>query len=438
MNRTEIKKLFRNTFFLLILSCVSLVSAQGTTPKPWSGDGLLTEEQGLYHFPKDHAWHGGPTYHTNDYFEWHYFTFLGKDKKTGHDISLFWMTMPQGYNSQMNRPVVPDVFAWHDKVTGEFIGTTFVPMTNIVTKGTAEPNFSFNYSAKDPDEKGFETNYKYDGEEWNFKSYCSDKSKILNGKPYKMDVTGKVKVPGYVGSAYWGLESIGYNPKYNQNPETMYGLTYYYTAPEMEMKGTVTLADGVHEIEGTAWFEHQWGNFRNTEQARYFWGYARFPDGNTITWRQYYGNPAGKSSSEQPFDLEAAIKGWSEPHPEVSRFAFIPKGQAPQYSFGPSFLYSPLKWWTSPTTGMKYPWYGEMKTPKGTFYVTPTFPAQETTSLMGPFIEGALLLRSGSIDGPVVADGFCEMVQLPALGTPMSRQLPERTDTEFNGGLKQK
>ena len=46
------------------------------------------------------------------------------------------------------------------------------------------------------------------------------------------------------------------------------------------------------------WFEHQWGNFRNTEQARYFWGYARFDNGDTITWRQYYGNPAGKLTSE--------------------------------------------------------------------------------------------------------------------------------------------
>lgn len=51
------------------------------------------------------------------------------------------------------------------------------------------------------------------------------------GKPYSLDVTGTVKAPGYLPVAYWGPESIGFNPLYNQNPETMYRLSYYYDAP---------------------------------------------------------------------------------------------------------------------------------------------------------------------------------------------------------------
>jgi hypothetical protein len=89
------------------------------------------------------------------------------------------------------------------------------------------------------------------------------------------------------------------------------------------------------------------------------WGYARFQNGDTITWRQYYGNPVGKLNVEVPFDTVAARKGWDDPHPEVNRFAFIPKGQAPQYSFGPSFLFTPLKWWKSPQSGVEYPWWGK-------------------------------------------------------------------------------
>jgi hypothetical protein len=251
-----------------------------------------------------------------------------------------------------------------------------------------------------------------------------------------MDLTGVVKAPGYVPMAYWGLESIGFQKLHNQNPETMYGLTYYYTAPEMEMKGTVTLADGVHEIEGVAWFEHQWGNFRNTEDSRYFWGYARFDNGDSFTWRQYYGNPSGVMTNDGPYDTKAARANWNEPHPEVNRFAFIPKGQAPRYSFGPSFLFTPIKWWTSPTTGVEYPWWDEMKTPNGTFYLSPTFPAQESISASGAFIEGALLLRRDSIEGPVVGRGFCELAQMASRGAAISRELPERIDLQFNGGLK--
>jgi hypothetical protein len=181
-----------------------------------------------------------------------------------------------------------------------------------------------------------------------------------------------------------GLESIGFQKLYNRNPETMYGLTYYYTAPEIEMKGSVSLDDGVHEIEGVGWFEHQWGNFRNTEATRYFWGYARSDNGDTITWRQYYGNPVGKLSPEVPYDTEAASKAWKDPHHEVNRFAFIPKGQARHYSFGPAFVFTPIKWWASPKSGAEYPWWGELKTPQGTFYLSPTFPAQESTDPPAP------------------------------------------------------
>ena len=108
-------------------------------PAGWLvADGLECGEQGLYHLPKDHAWHSGPTYFCNDYFEWHYFTFLGKDKKTGHDISLFWCAMSQGFSTQLNRPVMPLFFAWHDKVTGEFIHTTIVPFGKFQSSGSGK------------------------------------------------------------------------------------------------------------------------------------------------------------------------------------------------------------------------------------------------------------------------------------------------------------
>ena len=414
----------------------STPSEASTRTEPFTAPGVLTEEQGLYHLPKDHAWHGGPTYFTDDFDEWHYFSFLGEDKKTGHTVSLFWCGFWQGWSKDLDRPFMFSLFAWHDTVTGEFLGTTIAPTGDLESSGSPEPDFGFTYAIKDPDGKGFETTYNHAQERWHFTSFATDKSKI-QGTPYVMDLTGEVKAPGYIPSAYWGLESIGFQKLYNQNPETMYGLTYYYTAPEMEMKGSVTLDDGVHEIEGVAWFEHQWGNFRNTECTRYFWGYARFDNGDTITWRQYYGNPVGKLAPEVPYDKEAARQAWNDPHPEVSRYAFIPKGQAPHYSFGPAFLFTPIKWWTSPKTAVDYPWWGELKTPQGTFYLSPTFPAQESISVPGSFIEGALLLRKDSIDGPVVGRGFCELSQMPAMGAPVTRGLPERTDLQFNGGLSQ-
>jgi CrtC N-terminal lipocalin domain len=417
------------------LSSEAIKSAE--LPSPWlNAKGLELSEQGIYHFPKDHAWHSGPTYHTNDFFEWHYFTFLGTDKKTGHTISLFWCGFLEGWNKALNRPFMFSLFAWHDTVTGEFIGTTVAPMSAFKSSGSGDSGFGFQYGIRDPDGKGFQTTYTQEEEKWNFQSFCTDKSKI-DGKPYLMDVTGRVKAPGYIPMAYWGVESIGFQKLYNQNPENMYGLTYYYAAPEMEMTGKITLEDGEHEIEGIAWFEHQWGNYRNTEQTRYIWGYARFDNGDAITWRQYYGNPTDNLYPENPYNIQAAREAWNHPHPEVNRFAFIPKGKAGQYSFGPSFIFNPIKWWTSPKTGVEYPWWGELKTPKGTFFLSPTFPEQESIAQAGVFIEGALLLRKDSIDGPIVARGFCEMAQLAAYGPTLTRELPENPDLPLNCNLFQ-
>ena len=124
-------------------------SAQG-----FSGPGVEVGEQGLYHLPKDHAWHGGPTYYTNDFQEWHYFTFQGTDKKTGHYVTVFWTAFSAGWDKELNRPFMNFLFAWHDTVTGEFINTTIVPTGKFVSSGSGEPNFGFKYSLNDDDGKG--------------------------------------------------------------------------------------------------------------------------------------------------------------------------------------------------------------------------------------------------------------------------------------------
>ena len=117
------------------------------------------------------------------------------------------------------------------------------PTGKFVTTGS---NGDFNYTIGEVGkEQGLATNYSYSQERWNFKGWATNESNMTVGTPYNFDVTGIVKVPGYIPMAYWGLENIGFNDQYDQNPSTMYGLSYYYVAPEMEMNGTVILDDGV-------------------------------------------------------------------------------------------------------------------------------------------------------------------------------------------------
>ena len=91
--------------------------------------------------------------------------------------------------------------------------------------------------------------------------------------------------PGYLPATPTGVEEEGYSPDGLYNPETMYGLSYYYYAPSMALTGTITVGDETHQVAGSAWLEHQWGNYSTAdpEAYRWRWGSVRFDDGTGST-----------------------------------------------------------------------------------------------------------------------------------------------------------
>jgi len=395
----------------------------GPPQPPIGGAGIETHSgQALYSFPRDHAWHGRAFYQTNDFNEWHYITVLGRDIESGQRVSIFWVPLSQGWCSE-GRPLNNVLFAFHNLETGEFHTSMPYVTGPLKTEGSAAEakNFWFKYSIDDG-KNGFATRYDYPSETWKFSGYNTKDDKW--NQPFKLDMTATMQTPGYVPMAYWGLESIGVDPGDRQNPETMFGLTYYYTAPKMAAKGTIRLKDKEVSFEGDGWFEHQWGNFRNTLQYRYFWAWFRFENGDCISFRQYYEG-----------------EDFRNPHYNVGRYIFMDGATHKRiYAFGPGFKVIPTKMWTSPKSGKAYPWYGRLETPQGTFYYEPTFPEQEGYALAGPYIEGVIQLRKNSPDGPIVATGFTEMISLtaplpdgndPSMGPAVSRTLPEKPELEW-------
>ena len=395
------------------------VPAAGATglPAPFVGAGIESvSAQAMYTLPRDHAYHGGAFYQTNDFNEWQYITILGKDLDTGDDISVFWVPLSQGWMADEGRPLMNCLFAYHNIRTGEFKTAMIVLPGKFNSEGSAADaeDFWFRYHMTGPTE-AFSTEYQRAGERWHFKG--SGTKSDANNAPFDLNFVSTAKFPGYVPSVYFGLESIGVDPQDRQNPETMYGLTYYYVAPQMETTGTLKLADKTVRFSGMGWFEHQWGNFRNTYQYRYFYGYARLVNGDSFGWRQYYEGP-----------------NFTQPHYDVGRFQYLHANGRREHAFGQAFKAEPMKWWTSPKTGRNYPWWGKMTTPKGVFYYGPSHPDQEGIALAGGYIEGVLQFREGSPDGPIVGTGFCEMVSLtdpfpdgrdPSEGPTITRGLPE-------------
>ena len=110
----------------------------------------------------------------------------------------------------------------------------------------------------------------------------------------------------------------------------------------MESAGEIEIAGRTVRFEGTGWFEHQWGNFRN-------------------------------------------------PHYDVNRYLFMDSETFERsYAFGPAFKLIPERMWTSPKSGKIYPWYGRIETPNGTYWYEPTLEAQEGMGFGGPYIEGVI------------------------------------------------
>jgi len=302
--------------------------------------GFSLDPQPIYQLPHDHRFHRGPTYIHNDYNEWQYFTALGTDEKTGDEISLFICPFHQGWVKAHNGRANLLVFAFSNLNTKEFY------CANTLLEG------EYTATASNPDSEDFAFTYRISGasgqltvtydhptETWTYQGHSEIKNE--SNSPYAFDVKYTVKAPGYIPAAYHGLENIGWDsggPGYRHNPQTMAGLTRYIQVPRADLTGTITVGGREYDVEAEVWYEHQWGNFRNVQTNRYFWGHMRLDDGTAFTWRQYY------------IDGE-----WKKYDTGMTRFQVIHPDNTVEYAFGPSFVYTPTKLWTSPRAGRLLP-----------------------------------------------------------------------------------
>ncbi len=400
------------TLFLVLMLTISAVSGfasgqkdiqGGDDSSTYQGSGLASAPQPIYELPGDHRFHAGEFYRKNAFFEWNYFTVLGEDVDTGEEVSFFWCVFAASWNKALDRPYYFNIMAFHSLETGEFHSAT-----NMITSGQLEnngtdpssPDFEFTYSMDDGTSAWF-THYDHATETWTWSGSSTNDSfeQFKENAPFDFDMTLVIEEPGYLPAAYFGLEAIGYTPDYRQNPETTWGLTRYIVAPFGAAEGRINIGGRERNFRGTAWYEHQWGNFSEVERSKYFWGYMRMDDGSAFTWRQYYKDD-----------------NFQNPDTGMTRYQHINRDGSMQYAFGPSFVYTPTEEWVSPISGTSFPWYGVMETPNGTFYFGPEHPSQESPAISydGGFIEGVAFIREGSHDGPIVGRGFVEIVDGPA------------------------
>jgi predicted secreted hydrolase len=390
-------------------------AAQDATPASGGNASTLETESGqaLYTLPRDHRWHGGAFYEQPEYWEWHYWTGFVKDVDSGDEWGLFYTTMRNAIVPETGEPAVISFVSITD-----FATKTFYPASGgIVTGGerallpadSTSPD-DFEYGIDSGDGLSITERYYNTDERWAFQvSYAANSQQAALG----IDVELVLHEPGYLPTTPSGVEEEGYSREGLFNPETMYGLSYYYFAPKMALTGTITAGDQTHQVEGTAWLEHQWGNFstEDPEAYRWRWGSVRFDDGSGINWRQWERGP----DDAAVFDL--------------NHYAIYNAGGAVRYGYGRDLTYEVINTWVSPHTGRHYGLFGLLRTPIGTFYVSPMVEDQEILipGFTVPLWEGAMEVRRDSSDGELVGRMYMEELfndpQLP-VGGPLSRQMP--------------
>lgn len=393
------------------------VAAQEATPISGAAASTIetTGGQAVYSLPRDHRWHGGPFYETPEYWEWHYWTGFATDTASGEEWGLFYTTMRNAFNPDTGEPVV-----LHYLSLTNFATKAFYPSARAATGGGERANFpadsasadDFAYAIDSGDGLALVERYYHADERWQFRvaSAAVDRQPAL-----AIDVDLVLNPPGYLPTTPTGIEEEGYSRDGLYNPETMYGLSYYYYAPAMTLTGTIAVGDETRRVAGSAWLEHQWGNYSTADPDayRWRWGSVRFADGGGINWRQWERGPD------------------NAPVYHLNRFAIYTAEGRVTYGYGRDLTYEVLESWVSPRTGHQYGLYALLRTPLGTFYVSPIVPDQEIVipGLTVPLWEGALEVRRDGSDGPLVGRMYMEEqfgVSDPALpvGGPLARQLP--------------
>ena len=111
------------------------------------------------------------------------------------------------------------------------------------------------------------------------------------------------------------------------------GWSYYYSYPRLNVVGRLADAGGEVGVSGTAWFDHQWGDFISASSGGWDWMSLRFDDGRDLMLTEI----------------------WDERRQLVLAYATLSGRGLPLHLTGDDFTTIPLAIWMSPRTFTTYP-----------------------------------------------------------------------------------
>jgi predicted secreted hydrolase len=165
--------------------------------------------------------------------------------------------------------------------------------------------------------------------------------------------------------------------------------SYYYSRPQLAVSGTLEMGGRVREVAGHAWLDHEWSSEILPEEASgWDWIGVNLHDGGSLMAFQMR-DLAGDSM--------------------FNAGTLVEPGEGAQ-TFSPDEVrFDPLRWWTSPRSGILYPvaWVVEAGTRR--FEIEALMDDQELDSRSSTgaiYWEGAIRLLE---NGREVGQGYLEM-----------------------------
>jgi predicted secreted hydrolase len=171
------------------------------------------------------------------------------------------------------------------------------------------------------------------------------------------------------------------------------GGSYYYSRTALDVGGTLDVDGTSIEVSGTAWFDHQWGDFISVGAGGWDWFAVNLADGTDLT-----------------ISLVRAPDGT---YPLVYGTLVRADGAVRHLGAG-DFSVAVRDHWTSPTTGITYPAAWRVALPGEGLVIdlTPTVADQEldTTATTGVvYWEGSQVVRATRDGTPVGGEAYVEL-----------------------------
>lgn len=342
----------------------------------------------VFEFPQDHVLHQPVDIVDNIelFVEWLYWTGELEDISTGDlygfQYTLFKQNLQPELIGYVNHAAISDI---QNSQHPRYRYATLPQQANITNGTDANAGAFWRYE----DNRTILT-YWQDQDTWNIITSGTVSDDGGHGQNLSINLTIVNDNADYYVHRPDGLSDQGLCQDVGSEP--MAGRSYYYSHPSMTTTGTIAIDGRSIDVQGSTWFDHQWGGFAKCYPA-WDWFSLRLDDGSFVML----------------YNLKDPLLN---DIPNQRGLTYVdPKGKAEWFYGEEAANLTATRCWRSDLFGFKYPLDWTIDTPVGKYALQPYFDEQSMNVAPGEvkYWEGIMRVREGDISGKQIGIGYMEL-----------------------------